>query len=358
MRWHAKSPQDSKLHDDASRLAIERIAQLLTVREKIATRLRQVAKTGYGETAKRMTDLADWFQRDVTAEQVLRHPDAIIVCYALLTDLDTKTVSSDDQITDRHIDASVRETYTQLRHLLESRQSLLPRLAYPFTLLLFVFALFVFGSFYLATEFDQMFDEYGLILPVVTKFVLGLAESVRRWWMIGFASLVLLGILLIFIARSGRRRIPWPRWLRIQSLGLRTAWAKWAWHTGWLLKVGCGQSDAIAVAGSCSSEPWLRRNSLSWSDRLNQGTDPFANAPRGNWQPDGLLADAFGLESRHDQADLLHIYTLIHRDNAQLRRLWWLSWVTPAIMLLVGTMIGLFVIALYAPMIELISGLT
>jgi type II secretory pathway component PulF len=346
------------LRSAASQLATERIDQLLGSRDQIATKLRLAGESGVGETSRRLVRLGDWFQRDVTADQVLRHPDALVVCCSLLARNELESKPDIGRAADMYIDDSIRATYSELRIQQGSRHSLLPRLAYPFALLLFSFVMLVFASFYLVLDFEQMFSEFGLTLPVITEAMLGLAGSVRRWWIAGAVSLVFFGILLFSFAQSDRRRIPWPRRLRIQSLGLRTAWVKWAWHTGWLLKAGLGQADAIAVAGSCSSESWLRRNSSRWADGLKRGTDPFSNSPRGNWQPYGLLAYAFELENNDDQAGLLHAYALIHRDNTQLRRLWWLSWVTPAIMLIVGMMIGLFVIALYAPMIQLIAGLT
>ena len=168
----------------------------------------------------------------------------------------------------------------------------------------------------------------------------------------------LLGLLMFVVVLPGRKLPAWTRILRIQSLGLRSAWIAWAWHTGWLLKSGIAQSDAIELAGSCSTEPWLRRNSVQWADQISDGVQPFGQHPRGNWQPYGLLAHAFELADRNDQADVLHTYAAIHRDGANQRRLWWLSWITPAVVVLVAMFVSLLTIALYMPLVDLIAGLT
>lgn len=281
----------------------------------------------------------------------MRCPDAIIVCSTLL-----ESSGSDTDIQTR-IHDSVRDTFGQFRHQEGLRRRLAPQLVYPFILLLVCYMLSVFASFYVVRSFEGMYDEFGLDLPGLTESIFGLAASIRRWWAVGFVLIVVLGLFAFFVVVPGRRIPVRTRVFRIGSLGLRTAWVAWAWHTGWLLKAGIDQSDAIALAGSCSSEPWLRRNSSQWADEILTGSQPFGQQPRGNWQPYGLLAHAFQLNDRNDQADVLHTYAAIHRDSASQRRLWWLSWVNPAVVVLVAALVILLVFALYAPLVDLIAGL-
>jgi len=311
-----------------------------------------VTKSGSRYATKRLRSLGDWFRRPVTVDQVLHNADALVVCSFLFSGND-----SHGDVRPRIRDA-VRDSADKFHQQSGNRVRWVPKLIYPFVLLLIVFVMCVTASFFFVPEFEKMFNEFGLDLPFLTTIVLGLASSLRRWWMVGLIVVALLGLFLVVVVLPNRRLPSWTGWFRLKSPGLRNAWAIWAWHTGWLLKAGIDQSDAIAVAGSCSSESWLRRNSLQWADRMASDRQPFSRQLRRHWQPYGLLAHALQLENRDDQVELLHAYAAIHRDQSWQRRLWWISWITPVIILMVAGLISLFVIALISPLVDLIQGLT
>jgi len=306
------------VRSDSSRSVVDRIEQLLKFRNEIASELHRIAVTASGSryATKRIRSLGDWFQRPVTADQVLHNADALVICSFLFS-------GNDSDVQSRVRDAvRVSVSVDNFRQQSGNGLRLVPKLIYPIVLLLMVFAMCVIASFYLVPEFEKIFNEFGLDLPILTTFVLSLASSLRRWWMVGLIAVALLGLFTVVIVLPNRRLPPWTRWFRVESYGLRSAWATWAWHTGWLLKAGIDQSDAIAVAGSCSSESWLRRNSLQWADRMESDRQPFSRQLRRHWQPYGLLAYAFQLADRDDQVELLHAYAAIHRDQSRQRRLY------------------------------------
>jgi len=352
MRQHQDNLTDSQLRCEDSRRTVARIDLVLKSRTEIASSLQSMANSVAGVASNRLLALSKWFGRGVNASDVMKHPDAILYCSMLLAN------SESDSSIELPIHDSARDTFDKMRHQEGLHRRLAPELVYPFVLLLFSYSLIVFLSVYMVSNFEEMYKEFGLDLPFFTSVLFSLSASVRRWWIVGFVLFGLLGLLMFVVALPGRKLPGWTRILRIQSLGLRSAWIAWAWHTGWLLKSGIAQSDAIELAGSCSTEPWLRRNSVQWANVISNGERPFGQRPRGNWEPYGLLAHAFELADRNDQADVLHVFAAIHRDRANQRRLWWLSWVTPAVVVLVAISVSLLTIALYMPLVDLISGLT
>jgi hypothetical protein len=369
MEHDTRSDNAPDLASATTQATLLRIDEWLQRRADIADALRTVAASVSGVTSRRMHSLADWFdappsqtppQGKPSAMDVLRHDDALVTCSYLL--------SHGNSVADWQplVHDAARYTCGQLRQLEVVRRRWLPELVYPLFLVLVGLALTIIASFLLVPEFEVAYDDDTFFAPnFLTTVVFGVATLVRQVWMFGVMALLSLAALLFLIVIPGRSMPPWLQWMRFQSLGLRTAWMRWAWTTGWLLKIGLDRADAVRFAGQQSAEGWMRRNSLKWSDDLRGGLATMSasrsSSSREPWQPYGLLSQAFRLDDRHDQASLLFAYAAIQRDLASQRRLWWLSWITPLIILLIGAGILLLAIGLYAPLFDtsnLMQGLT
>jgi general secretion pathway protein F len=91
------------------------------------------------------------------------------------------------------------------------KHRLIASIVYPLLLLCFALALFIFVTAYVERQFEVIFADFGVPLPVLTIFFLMVGRTVGRIAIpVGVAVLCLIGIWLlarIFLKRSIRRRL-------------------------------------------------------------------------------------------------------------------------------------------------------
>ncbi len=179
MQQHDDNTSNRHLRCEDSRLAAARIDSVLQSRTEIASSLQWIADSVAGGTSNRLLALSKWFERPVSAGDVLKHPDALLFCSMLLAS------DESDSSLELHIQDSARDTFDKMRHQEGLRRRLAPELVYPLFLVLFSYSLFVVASLCLIGNFEGMYKEFGLDLSFLTSMLFGFAASVRRWWMIG-----------------------------------------------------------------------------------------------------------------------------------------------------------------------------
>ena len=125
-----------------------------------------------------------------------------------------------------------------------------------------------------------------------------------------------------------------------------------------LLEVGLQQKDAIAIAGQSCSRSWGRRQSIRWSQDLVHGNHQVSNISMRSDQSVDLLLYALRLRHPTEQAALLYDVASNYWDRDRNQTQWWVSWLTPVVICVVGSIVGFFLASLFLPLVDLISGLT
>jgi type II secretory pathway component PulF len=341
---------------DSSQAALDWLTDVLRSHQEIAAVIKQAAVDSTPTLRKQSLSLSRWFEQPVTPRQVLLRADALSICLRLRR---SSGADQSESVPRWQIEDAVHQDLAATSSPLPQNRNLITLLAYPVVLLMFCGFLLIGICLFLIPQFEQMHNEFGLTLPPATKFVFALSHLIRQWGLVLLGLMLLAAVIVYFVGRwRDGTEFSWSsRWNKFRT-GRRGASADWAWHVSLLLDAGLSQTDAIAIAGDASCKHWMRRISATWADQLRRGLQPFDTLTRLSGRPCHLLAQALKLDNAADQSALLREVAAIYWERDQLRSRWWLAWLSPATVCFVGFVVGLIVVALFMPMIELISGLT
>lgn len=370
------------------------IADLLPVRDKIVSAITQTADELSGASRRKLHRLADEIAFGKTVSDVLSNPIALEICLAITArspvagplehdrmNASTHAADISDADIDTRIETAVNSVLYSHLPVYVGGQRLWTLLVYPFTVLLICYLVLAGVSWLLVPMFEQMFDEFGLSLPGITVLLFGVADAVRSPMTYVGGLLFLACIALFAWLRWGNG---WGRGSRVASWNLRGRfrstrgiWADWAWHVSLLLRAGIEKSESIRIASASSGRAWLQSGGEVWSQEVRVGGRPFHGVTHFRGVSCHLLSDALGLDddirqssgSASDrvateqtieayQAGLLRDVAEIYWDRDRQGFTWRMSWLPPLMVCGIGLMVMFAVMALFAPLVELITGLT
>lgn len=263
--------------------------------------------------------------------------------------LSAATVSDDPG---RMIQVFVRESNrtTELSRLW--RQALV----YPLVVLSAAAAVMVFFSVLVIPVFRQIFQDFGLKIPLLTTAILTIAEWIMNGRLIMIAAAVAVG------AYALTKFVQWglPAGLRNwlsdrfgKPLGRSTAIAQFSHYLADLLEAGFAPALALRLAGSAAESPRLKRAAWRAAGEIEAGNiSGLAN--RRILTASVLNAVEADLPSR-SRVTLLRELSRCHGERASLLLSWTRGVVEPLAIVLVGLIVGVVVIGLFLPLLTSMS---
>lgn len=246
----------------------------------------------------------------------------------------------------------------------ELRKRLLAALAYPLTVLAAAILLVAFLLVRVVPMFSQLFEEFHVPLPPSTRVLLALSGALARpaVWIVVVASIVLGAALFVALRRDprGQRLLDRAR-LRFPVLGKLTRTAMAARiarmlgtlvHSG--VDLGASLDVIVPAAGSAVYADVLRTTALS----IRQG-EPLATPLRAAaaFDPMFVTLVAVGEETGMLDAMLIKLADYFDADvAATIATLG--SIVEPALILVLGAIVGLIVSSVFIPLYALIGSVS
>ena len=328
---------------------LKRIDQLLLERESVAnfveSGLRDIGDSSYLDLKRSINSL-----REVShAEQLLASPNLIRLLPLLNSSMkrDHEAMCINSQV------------------LLEEEASTASRLGrtfgYPSIMFMAIFAVFLFQAFYLSPTFEKMFAEFELRLPSLTKAVLALNQFTRA-----FALIIIPGILLIHFA-GGLIRY-WISLLLAQLQKLYgfdfllagrvpnlVAMSRFMRVLADLYEIGTPIPNAVRYAGSASQHALYRFRADQLAASIQ--SDSSNQTPWESFPPQ--LGFALRRDVNSDRSvRLLREFASTYGNQASLTSIRHSGMTSPWLILLLGAMIFLLVLALFAPLVSLVTSLS
>ena len=246
----------------------------------------------------------------------------------------------------------------------ENRRSKWRTFAYPLVIFGSAILMFVFLSITVIPTFEKMFREFELKLPFATRSVLSMSRPIREQ-----PFLTCLSILAALVVVWGLRRLfHWIRremewnWffgsLSTGSTGNVKAMARFTSTLAELLNIGAPLQEAILIAGRSSQSTQFRHASrvlsrdIGTSEKFRYDSAVAHNFP-------SLVVQA--LEAGPNGGPsiaLLRQVSNIYFDRVRLRFSWSEGFLAPLSIIGIGLCIGYVVIAIFMPLISLITGLS
>lgn len=250
------------------------------------------------------------------------------------------------------------------RAISATRSMVIDSLIYPATVLILGMVLFSTIALVILPHFDKIFQEFGLALPLMTKFVLFFGRYPIEGLVV---PAVLFAVLVAFVWAAVRFTSRGKRvfahviyFVPLVGTVIRAArLAAFCDLLAMLIEYELPLPMAVRLAGAASSDPIMAARAVEIEGRLNQGM-PLADAFRGQGLvPEWVAWLASSGEKRGDLAAALYSISTIYRRQVDSRSIILRTVLPPFVVIVTaGLLVGFFAIALLLPMIKLMKGLT
>ncbi len=317
-------------------------------RSVMAERIRSLASTLSGPRQRQLRSVERWLASSRGYDKVLERPDVLYFCQTWLDASLGKP--NDEPLTEPEMIAAIGKGYCKFESSAPPPRNLTPFL-YP-ALALFAWLLMIaFGSVFVIAEFRKMYDEFGIELPMATQLVMGIGSWFEANWPWIFCLTILSPIVLLISLRlSQRGRAFSLSWFDRRFGRFRIQLSVWGSHVASLLAAGVGDTEAIQIAGRCSSNKRLQTSSKLFSmGRQKYLVDPERYP---------LVNNSLTLKNRAAKIAILEETGRYYRSVGQVVQGWWLDWLSKAIIAMIFLTVFFVATSLYMPMFSIISGLT
>ncbi len=319
-----------------------RLQDVLRCHQEISAAILRVASQLPRARRRSWQSLSKWFAQGPTPQQVLHRAEALAICLPLLT------TAAGDELPNWEIDEAVRQAVDGDCSQRGQRYVLFQGLIYPCSVLLICTVILLCFCLFLVPEFDSMFQDFQLELPMLTHALILLSRFLRQWGGLLFGTMAVLILLLVWIGK---------RYFSHWMCSKRDAMGIWARHVSLLLRAGLSDEQAVHTAGQASKHGWVSQQSQYWASQLRQGQRPFDGPVYAGSQPVAMIGFAMRSATPQARSEWLDEVVKMYRERDRFRWHAWMAWSTPLVILATGGMIALFVIALFLPMLGLFHGL-
>ena len=235
---------------------------------------------------------------------------------------------------------------------------------YPLCVLTIAFSIVLGIMTFVVPKFKEMFAEFGTDLPGVTQTLLDLSEWLvdKNGWIYIVAApfVVVLVMRLIRISETGRYVVDWIS-LRIPVLGslvAKTSIARFTRTLGTLIAAGVPILDALSITSGTSGNGVYRRALESVHDSIRKG-ETFAEPLRKARVCDSLVTNMIDVGEETGDLDKMLMKVADNYDeevDVQVGAL--VSMLEPIMVIVLGGICGFIVLALFMPMISIVSTLS
>jgi type IV pilus assembly protein PilC len=231
-------------------------------------------------------------------------------------------------------------------------------LTYPVAILLLAIAITTALLIWVVPTFKQIFDGFGARLPAPTQLVMALSAGAARWSLPTLALVVGVGFATSYLLKqSEAARVAFARLsLRLPIAGVLLSTlcaARWSRALGTLLSAGTPLADAFDSLTHATGNAFFDRATVEIAARLRRG-ERLAAAMRAAhcFPPEVIQPVAVAEESGALDSMLINVASFNDRQVDE--KIGMLSSLCePLVIIVLGTLVGGLVIAMYLPIIQL-----
>ncbi|MBS0457346.1 MAG: type II secretion system F family protein [Proteobacteria bacterium] len=263
------------------------------------------------------------------------------------------------------VGGSLHETLARLAEYLERSRGLRSRvvnaLIYPAILVAMISISLLFLLGYVVPQFQQMYEGLGAQLPLLTKIVLGIGNTVRGYWWL----LPIVGVLALAWLDRKRRDAAWRRavdafMLRRKLLGsliARLETARLARTVGTLVKNGVPLLQALTIARNVLGNRVLAEAVDVAAEEVKTGSGlAHALAKREVFPRLAVQMVQVGEESGELDSMLLKAADTFDRETAQAMDRF-LTALVPALTVLMSIVVGIVILSILTPLYDLTNSI-
>jgi type II secretory pathway component PulF len=230
---------------------------------------------------------------------------------------------------------------------------------YPLILLSLMIVIFIFFMAVVVPPFSKIFDDFGLALPKLTVVIVDLARWGIGWWIVViFAGCLALVLSLGAVSRPALAR---DLFYRVPLVGPTWYWARMAWFAR-LMRMLLNQQvplpQALELAADGVNDAALAHTCRWLAAQVEKGV-PLSEALRRSWRLPAMLRPLARIGERSGSlGPAFQAATEMFQANAEVRARLLQTTFAPVVFLVLAVGVSLMVIALFMPLISLISNLS
>ncbi len=248
------------------------------------------------------------------------------------------------------------------RMALSFRKKVVVALFYPAVLVVLIITMLTFLMTYVVPEFANLYAQISLTnqLPPLTEFMLTAGVLAKRYIFV-FIGALLLAIVLLWrwkqtdrgaaTIESVRMRIP-----LLGSMWLKYQVAMFARMLSTLLAGGIPLVPALETAGASMRSRYVARGVLKASERVREGLPLAGSLTETGVFPELAIEMIEVGESTGALPVMLTSVAEFYEDDVQTAQTAAMSLIEPAILIIMGVIVGFVLIALYLPIFTLGAG--
>ncbi len=232
---------------------------------------------------------------------------------------------------------------------------------YPVAILALAVIVFFFLGQFVVAPFRQMYDEFGLMLPLPTRV---LFFWVEQWQMhtVRFVTLVMIFVAAaVFGIRYWMRHAMTTRYFSFFAGGHTSSVAAMASFTGLLsdlLSSDVPLAEALSLAGRGCGNAYYQSTAQRLGERLAHGDVLLRETSESKSFPANVIEALQPTQGGPPNTSLLDALSTIYSERATRRTDWAGAMVGAFALLFVGIIVAFVVLSLFMPMVSLISGLS
>ncbi len=258
------------------------------------------------------------------------------------------------------LDSVLDRIATQIEKETQIKRRVKGAMVYPAVVLSFATLVLVFMLLFIVPVFVNVFDDLGGELPLPTKLVMDMSNTLRGYWFIIFPALIgaVFGLRKLKRTESGRQnwdriklRIP----MKIGDVVQKVALARFSRTLATLVASGVDIIQALEITGSTAGNYVIEESLANVRTRVHEGariSAPLAEDPI--FPP--MVSQMVKIGEETGELDkMLGKIADFYEDEVDASIQSLTSIIEPILMIGVGIMVGTIVIAMYLPMFKLLT---
>jgi len=253
--------------------------------------------------------------------------------------------------------AAFRKSGELIEAQVKIRAKLRTALTYPVAVTLIAITLIAVLLTFVVPRFEGIYESFGGDLPFVTTIVIALSNYALLF--IGFVVALIVGIVWVLKRAARDRNLSYSVEkvkFKIPVLGklmIMGAEARVASTISSLISAGVPLLDALDYAGDTAGSEHHRRNLKQVKEEVSQGSDFTTALRKGKLWPEQMLTLVEVGESTGSLEASMEVFARRAADEVTEATTSITSIIEPLMMMVLGSVIGLFLLALYMPLIDI-----
>lgn len=244
-----------------------------------------------------------------------------------------------------------------LKLMIGLRQKMTKAIAYPAFLVVVGVGVIAFMLTYVLPTFSTVYGESGTEMPLMTKALISLVRMVQDYLLALVGAVVALAVAIRWWIRTSSGRAVWDRLrLKLPVIGNTLIMHHTVQVTrtlGTVLAGGTPAVNALQVAAGAVSNRHVAATLTAASDRVREGVSLAAALKEGGILPQiAVEMIAVGEETGSLEAMLRDVAEFQEGElDQRLNQL--TTWIEPALLLIMGVVVGAIVIIMYLPIFQM-----